>query len=105
MSDSGKSADKSCIKFLPSGREAEVLGGEDLLDAALREKIPLLTGCGGNARCGSCIVEVLEGEENLNPVKPDEKDYLTAAGQRLACRAVAHGPVTVRCVHKAPAIP
>ncbi len=100
MDDTIKPVKRIHVKFLPSGMEVELAEGEDLLAGALREGVPILTSCGGNARCGSCLVEVIQGAGNLNRVKPDEKDYLTAKGQRLACRALAYGPVTVRCIHE-----
>lgn len=102
MIDPNETPDSFTITFLPSGREVELKAGEDLLAGALREGVPILTSCGGNARCGSCLVEVVEGAENLNKIKPDERDYLSAPGQRLACRALAYGPVTVRCIHPVP---
>lgn len=102
MNGSGKPAETYLVTFLPSGRVVEAREGEDLLECALRENVSILTGCGGNARCGSCLVEVTEGAENLNRVKPDEKDYLARKGQRLACRAMPRGPVTVRCINSVP---
>ncbi len=98
MSDAARPMKMVRILFLPSGREVEVPQGDDILSGALREGVPIRTSCGGNARCGSCLVDVVEGADNLNGVKVDEKDYLAAKTHRLACRARVFGPVTVRCV-------
>ena len=87
------------ITYLPSGIIVEVPEGTDLLAAARENGVPIATQCLGEARCASCMVEVIEGGENLNRIKPDERHSITRKGYRLACRARAHGAVTVRCVH------
>ncbi|NNE09078.1 MAG: 2Fe-2S iron-sulfur cluster binding domain-containing protein [Gemmatimonadetes bacterium] len=87
------------ITYLPSGIVVEAPEGTDLLTAARENGVPIATQCLGEARCASCMVEVIEGEENLNRIKPDERHSITRKSYRLACRARAYGAVTVRCVH------
>ncbi len=92
------------IRFLPSDREVEIEKGTDLLTAALENDVPIATQCKGNARCGCCLIEIIEGSNNLNKIGIDERDYLPRKEMRLACRARAYGPVTVRCVQDPEAI-
>jgi ferredoxin len=55
--------------------------------------------CGGNARCGTCCVRVVEGGNNLSPAGPDEAAMLRelglAAPHRLSCQARVYGDVVV----------
>ena len=48
------------LTLLPSGRSLDVLDGETLLNAAIREGIGLPYGCRDGA-CGSCKSKLLEG--------------------------------------------
>lgn len=81
------------IFFRASNRRVEQRSGESILDAALREGIPIKFSCtvGG---CGSCRVRVSAGECALN-----EPNCLTAEekaqGYTLACSAFAAQPITV----------
>lgn len=38
--------------------------------------------------CGTCVIEVLEGQENLSPATQEEEDFLGAGTchERLACQ-------------------
>lgn len=81
------------IVFRGAGRSVLQQPGETILDAGLREGLPLRFSCmvGG---CGHCRLQVLEG-----PVTLDEPNCLSAdecaAGYTLACSAYALGPVTL----------
>ena len=50
--------------------------------------------------CGSCLMEVIEGAENLSPKSDDEQTFLASinalGNQRLACLCRVHGDVTLR---------
>ena len=54
--------------------------------------------CGGLGQCGTCVVEVLEGANNLSPRSDVEEVYLAdrPANYRLSCRTSVNGDVTVR---------
>jgi adenylate cyclase len=80
----------------------EVQPGETLLEASLRHDIAHAHACGGNARCSTCRVAVLEGLDQLAPPTAAEL-ALTSARQfprtiRLACQArpQGEGPIRVR---------
>jgi adenylate cyclase len=88
------------IRYLPDECEVEAAAGETILAASLRSGIPHTHVCGGNARCSTCRVIVLEGVENCRP--RNEAEQLLAArlqfdpNVRLACQTRLTGPVSVR---------
>ncbi len=70
-----------------------------LLDISIANKIPHLHECGGNGKCTTCRVRVLEGHQNLNPPTQSEKATAFArkwdSSIRLACQAFPKGSVKV----------
>ena len=65
--------------------------------------IDILHRCGGNARCATCWVEVIEGEPT--PVTPWEETRLAELKNRrettrLACQIRVQEPLTVRVVNR-----
>lgn len=89
-----------------SGKTTEIEVDSDVdLRAALRAaKVDIYTirgkmsNCGGNASCGFCLIEVLEGAGNTNGLGGREERLLANKPDtyRLACQTRVHGPVTVR---------
>ena len=73
--------------------------GETLLEAALREHVPLASSCGGKAVCGDCIVRIHAGEEGVPEPDGDERAWRTRSGLtaavRLACCLRPAAPVEV----------
>ena len=71
-----------------------------LLAASTRAEVPLPHRCGGHARCGTCIVTVVEGAEQLSEKGAAETRVLQALkanpDQRLACQTWAKGDVSVK---------
>ena len=60
--------------------------GENLLKVARRAGIALNAPCSGNASCGKCLVQILEGDLNASrSFYISEVDY--QEGWRLACTA------------------
>ncbi len=88
------------IQFLPDDKEIEAKDDETILQAAMRAEIPLAHICGGNARCSTCRVIVLEGMTNALPRNAAEKkiaDLLNFdPSVRLACQTIATGNVKLR---------
>src|SRR6266498_2906968 len=72
--------------------------GEKLLDIAEASQVPIESGC-RMGMCGSDPVRVLEGEENLSPMRSAERRTLErlglGAGCRMACVSRVQGPVVV----------
>jgi len=80
--------------------DVEVETGISIAAAAKATAIEQAFPCRGHGRCGTCIVNIESGAENLNP--PDEAEsrvlriLKASQGQRLACQARAHGDVICR---------
>lgn len=73
----------------PLGVTLEVAPGQTLLDAALRHGIYLPHAC-GHGLCGTCKVQVLEGEVDHGPANPFAlMDVERDEGKTLACCATA----------------
>jgi 2Fe-2S ferredoxin len=92
------------VKFLPSGIEVEVKGGESLLDIALSHDVPIQHACGGFCACTTCHCEVVEGGGTLEAPEEDELERLEVLEgrtekSRLACQSKVRGDVTVRVVN------
>ena len=92
------------VLFVNENHEIEVDEEETLRSVALDHKIDMYTlkgklmNCGGYGQCGTCIVEVVDGEENLSPRTPVEKAKLKKKPQtyRLACQALVLGTVSIK---------
>jgi adenylate cyclase len=89
----------SIISF-QNEKSVEIDAETSILQSALRNGIPLIHACGGNARCSTCRVLVLQGLENLCPRNQQEQNLSEQrnfnARVRLACQATVKGDVTVR---------
>ncbi len=93
------------VCFRPSDREAYVLPGTRLVEAAAEAGLVLDVPCGGEGICGRCRVRVVAGAAEPTPV---ERERLSpeeiAAGWRLACQSVVAGPTDVVIPTAAPQI-
>lgn len=94
------------------GPVIEVEEGESILDASIRSGIDHRHACGGDCRCSTCRVEVLEGAEHCPEPRQSEREVLAINGLqppiRLACQLRPEGDITVRVLlregeHAAPA--
>ena len=93
----------STIKFVKEDKEVIFAMGANLRERALQNKIDIytlkgkLTNCGGYGQCGTCVVEILEGMENLSPRTTFEERKLKKKpdSYRLACQTIVNGAVTV----------
>ena len=92
------------IKFVNEDLEVVAADGANLRTKALENKVDIyktwgkLTNCGGYGQCGTCIVEVVEGMENLSPPTEAEKRKLRKKPDtyRLACQVIVNGSVSVK---------
>lgn len=89
------------ITYRPDGRAVQAERGQSILQASLQNGIPHTHVCGGNARCSTCRVAVVEGLENLEgrnkleQILADKLDFPPFI--RLACQArLSGGDVEVR---------
>ncbi len=92
------------ISFVKENKDIVVAQGANLREKALQNRIDLytfkgkLTNCGGYGQCGTCIVEIVEGMENLSPRTDFENRVLKKKpdSYRLACQTLVNGPVKVK---------
>jgi ferredoxin len=92
------------IKFVKENQEVIAADGANLRLKALENRIDLYTfsgkmmNCGGYGQCGTCIVEIVEGSENLSPRTDFESRKLKKKPEnyRLACQTLVNGPVSVK---------
>lgn len=91
------------IKFVKEGKEVVAASGANLRFKAMENGVDLYTfagkmmNCGGYGQCGTCVVEITEGMENLSPRTEVEERKLKkrSANCRLACQVLVNGPVSV----------
>jgi ferredoxin len=92
------------ITFVKENKEIIVANGDNLREKALQNKIDIytfkgkLTNCGGYGQCGTCIVEIVEGIDNLSDKTPFEERKLRKKpnNYRLACQTLVNGPISVK---------
>jgi len=91
------------IKFVKENKEVIAANGANLRLKALENSVDIykifgkMTNCGGYGQCGTCIVEIVEGLENLSPRTDFEQKKLRNKpnNYRLACQTLVNGPVSV----------
>jgi ferredoxin len=92
------------INFVHEGKEVVASSGANLRIKAIENGIDLYTlmgkmmNCGGYGQCGTCVVEVVEGMENLSERTEVEQRRFKSKPDtyRLACQTQVYGPVTIR---------
>jgi adenylate cyclase len=88
------------VYVLPDQRLVECRPGESILPAALRAGVPFAHACGGNGKCSTCRIVVVEGHQSCSQRTLREQaiaDRLGFGPQfRLACQTSVRGEVTVR---------
>lgn len=92
------------ILFLKE-KHVDVKDNESILDASLKAGIPHYHVCGGNARCSTCRILVIDGPENLSAPNKREaalKERLGLSDNiRLACQTyVLRESVTINRIVK-----
>ena len=93
--------DRVRLRFLQSGedhavKEARVLAGTTVFDAASWNGIAIDSTCGGHGTCKKCKVRVVSGHAPLSPIDP--RAFTTEelkGGWRLACRSIAQEDLTI----------
>lgn len=88
------------IFHAPEGVAVDVKREQTVLEASLDGGIPLTHACGGQARCSTCRVLVLEGLENCISRTAEEEKLARHLGfdcsVRLACQTRVSSDVRVR---------
>ncbi|MCX6990935.1 MAG: 2Fe-2S iron-sulfur cluster-binding protein [Chlamydiae bacterium] len=80
--------------FDNTSEELELPDGSPLIEACEEAGVPFACTEGV---CGTCVIEVLEGMENLSPFTQEESDFLGEPDkERLACQCkLASGCVKI----------
>jgi uncharacterized 2Fe-2S/4Fe-4S cluster protein (DUF4445 family) len=85
------------VTFLPSYRKIDVVRGSTILDAAQRAGLNINVVCGGQGKCGKCVVYVQSGKTEFDRQKYSRffsEDELTK-GACLACETMVQGDLQV----------
>jgi ferredoxin len=91
------------INFVKEKKEVIAANGANLRLKAMENGVDIyktwgkMMNCGGYGQCGTCIVEIAEGMENLSPRSDAEQKILKKKPEnyRLACQTIVHGAVSV----------
>jgi ferredoxin len=92
------------ITFIKEDKLVIAADGANLREKAIQNQIDIytlrgkLTNCGGYGQCATCVVEIIEGIENLSPRTDFEEKKLRKKpdSYRLACQSVVNGDITVK---------
>lgn len=81
--------------FENTGEETTIPDGESIIEACEEQGVPFACTEGV---CGTCVIEVEEGMENLTPFTQEERDFLGESDrERLACQCkIRSGNVKVK---------
>ena len=81
---------KAKLIFEHSGDESELENDSPIAEACEEAGVPFACTEGV---CGTCVIEVKEGMENLTPPTQEEEDFLGDAtcNERLACQCKIKG--------------
>jgi len=85
------------VTFLPSYRKIEVPRGTTILDAAQKAGLNMNVVCGGQGKCGKCVVYIQSGKTEFDQQKYGRfftADEL-AKGACLACETIVQGDLHV----------
>lgn len=88
------------LHILPDNKSLEISEKQTVLQASISANIPHAQACGGNARCSSCRVLIMEGLEYCQERNKDEATLANTLGFndniRLACQTKIQGPVIIK---------
>jgi adenylate cyclase len=88
------------INLFKEQREINCSQNSNILEATLKAGINHTQACGGQAKCSTCRVSIMEGIENCNPRNEAEQlmsDKLNFPSEvRLACQTNINGDISIR---------
>ena len=83
------------LKFDHSGEEVELADGSPIAEVCEEAGVPFACTEGV---CGTCVIEIKEGKENLSEPTQEEQDFLGegTCDERLACQCkIKQGTVRI----------
>jgi uncharacterized 2Fe-2S/4Fe-4S cluster protein (DUF4445 family) len=85
------------VTFLPSYRKIDVERGTTLLDAAQRAGLNVNVVCGGQGKCGKCVVYIQSGRADFDKQKYGRffTDAELQKGACLACESTVQGDLHI----------
>ena len=88
------------VNYLDINQTFEVSTNQNLLSVSIDNQIPHLHECGGNARCTTCRIRIVDGHKNLSKPTEREKEMSNnldwGPSVRLACQCnVIKGDVSI----------
>lgn len=91
------------IKFVKEGKEVTAASGANLRQKAIENGVDIYTlkgklmNCGGIGQCGTCLVNISEGADQLSERTDFENRKLKKRPTtcRLACQTLVNGSVSV----------
>ena len=85
------------VTFLPGYRKTDIAEGSTILDAAQRAGLNINVVCGGQGKCGKCVVYVQSGKTSFDRQKYGRffTDDELAKGACLACGTTVEGDLQV----------
>jgi 2Fe-2S ferredoxin len=91
----------SLVTVMPSGKTFEAAEGMTLLAVILATDPDFVHKCGGNAKCGSCHISLVEGRKGVSKIGKEENELLdTTVGvgskSRFACQAKVLGTENIK---------
>ncbi len=85
------------VDMQPVGRRIQIKPGQTILDASRSAGVGVISLCGGEGWCNSCLVRIASGQ--VNPPTQSEIDSIEEAqiekGYRLACQTIPLSDVRV----------
>lgn len=88
------------IRFDHLNQIIETKSHQTILSIANAHDIDIPHYCGGCNRCGTCVIKVIEGQNNISVAKGNEEMVLGVdkfrKGHRLACQTIVLGDVTIQ---------
>lgn len=87
------------VTFQSTGQSAQTDDSGSLRDVTQTNGWPIPYGC-ENGICGTCLITISSGKENLSPIEETEQQTLEAMGQmdgehRLACQCRVSGDIVI----------
>ena len=87
------------IGFTKNRPAIVVEDGTNLMQALLKNGVPVASSCGGEGVCAKCRIEIMNGRTSLS-AETELEIYLRerhglGKAERIACQVSIHGDVTV----------